>query len=106
MGKGEVIVQLTAAGVQASDVIQMAGGYGRLSKEAPARVATSGVQPGDMVRSTPVGQEGRAERGREGGRAGGRGSGSRLRSEGGVGTAEGGAGASIWWVVHCVLCTY
>jgi len=47
-GKGEVIVQMTAAGVQASDIIQMSGGYGTLSKEKPARVATSIVQPGDM----------------------------------------------------------
>jgi len=46
-GNREVIVRLTTAGVQASDIVQMSGGYGRLSTEKPAKNAASGVQPGD-----------------------------------------------------------
>jgi len=44
---GEVVVHIHYAGVQASDIIQMSGGYGVLSKEKPAENPTSGVQPGD-----------------------------------------------------------
>lgn len=46
-GPGEVVVRLAAAGVQASDVIQMSGGYGTLATEKPATNATGAVQPGD-----------------------------------------------------------
>ena len=48
VGPGEVAVRVTAAGVQASDIVQMSGGYGTLSEREPARVATGGVQPGDL----------------------------------------------------------
>jgi len=45
---GEVIVRVTHAGVQASDVIQMAGGYGVLSNELPSKEPNGMVQPGDL----------------------------------------------------------
>lgn len=45
---GEVMLRVTAAGVQASDIIQMAGGYGTLSQKKPDTEATGGMQPGDL----------------------------------------------------------
>lgn len=48
VGRGEALVRVTAAGVQASDIIQMAGGYGVLSEEKPACDPTGLVQAGDL----------------------------------------------------------
>jgi hypothetical protein len=46
--RGHISVAVVAAGIQASDIIQMSGGYGALSRQNPASIATGDVQPGDL----------------------------------------------------------
>mmetsp|Transcript_37115 Transcript_37115/g.41480 ORF Transcript_37115/g.41480 Transcript_37115/m.41480 type:complete len:374 (-) Transcript_37115:123-1244(-) len=49
-GENEVMVRVTHAGVQASDIIQMSGGYGTLASTHPTPLeqATGANQPGDL----------------------------------------------------------
>lgn len=50
VGANEAVIRVTHAGVQASDIIQMAGGYGTLASDRPTPLerATGANQPGDL----------------------------------------------------------
>ena len=45
---GHVLVKVLVAGIQASDIIQMSGGYGALQSQRPVTEFTGDVQPGDL----------------------------------------------------------
>lgn len=47
-GAGEVLVKVAAAGIEASDIVQMSGGYGALAESQPATSYDGTVQAGDL----------------------------------------------------------
>lgn len=45
---GEISVRVTATGIEASDIVQMAGGYGALQNKKPETIPSDKIQVGDL----------------------------------------------------------